>query len=83
MFAATCTECSFDFKEGLFAQTAAWTYPAWIQFIKRDSWRDTSIRIAIFRVVNPSAGFTFVFFHGIKNLVKLTAQITFVCDFLL
>ena len=70
MSAATCTECSFDFKEGLFAQATARTYPRRVQFFKRDSWRDTSIRVAILRVIYPSAGFTFIFFHGIKNLVN-------------
>ena len=74
MSAATCTESSLDFKEGLFSQAAAGTYPSRAQFVKRDSRRDSSIRVAIFRVVYPSTGIAFVFFHGIKNLVKLTAQ---------
>ena len=74
MSAATCTVSSFDFKESLLAQTAAGTYPSRAQFVKRDSWRDSSIRVAIFRVVYPSAGVTFVFFHGIKNLVKLSVS---------
>ena len=68
MYAATCTMCSFDFKEGLLAQTAARTYPCRAQFFKRDSRRDTSVRVAILRVVYPTAGVAFVFFHCIKNL---------------
>ena len=74
MSAATCTESSLDFKEGLFSQAAAGTYPSRAQYVKRDSRRDSSIRVAIFRVVYPSAGVTFVFFHGIKNLVKLSVS---------